>query len=57
MEQYQPWRRIYAIPQDAAVAPPYLPAPPGPEPVAYICSGASCSPPVTTLAALRKTLG
>ena len=56
-EQYQPWRRIYAIPQDAAVAPPYLPAPPGPEPVAYICSGASCSPPVTTLAALRKTLG
>ena len=53
---YKPWRQVYAIPGDSTVIPPYLPASPGPEPVAFICSGASCSLPIASLAELQRTL-
>ena len=54
---YRPWRRVYAIPADATVTPPYLPASSGPEPVAFICSGLSCSLPIRTIGELQKALG
>ncbi len=51
---YQPWRRIYAIPSDAQTLPPYLPTRNSSEPVAFVCSGLSCSLPITDIAALRE---
>ena len=50
---YQPWRRIYAIPTEAQTVPPYLPPHRHPNPAAFICSGQSCSLPITNLAELR----
>ena len=56
---YRPWRQVYLIPPDAEAIPGYLPAlPPGPsKPVAYVCTGASCSLPAESLADLQATLG
>ncbi len=51
---YQPWRQVYAIPSDAETIPPYLPPHTGPDPAAFICSGLSCSLPITSIAALRS---
>ena len=53
---YRPWRRIYAIPTDAETIPLYLPPQTGPEPVAFICSGFSCSLPITNIEDLRSAL-
>ena len=53
---YRPWRRIYAIPAGAEAVPPYLPPHTGPEPVAFVCSDASCSLPITSMEALRSAL-
>ena len=52
----RPWRQVYAIPAGATVIPPYLPASSAPEPVAFICSRASCSLPITSIAQLQSTL-
>ena len=52
----RPWRQVYAIPTGATVIPPYLPASSAPEPVAFICSHASCSLPITSIAQLQRTL-
>ena len=56
---YRPWRRVYAIPDDAEVVPPYLPESPGragEDPVAYVCSGSSCSLPMRSLEEVRRSL-
>ncbi len=53
---YRPWRRIYAIPADATLTPPYLPPWSGPEPAAFLCSGLSCSLPMRSLGELQKAL-
>ena len=53
---YRPWRKVYGIPDGAKVIPRYLPATPGPEPVAYICSGTSCSAPMDNLAEIERRL-
>ena len=54
---YRPWRRVYAIPGDASVTPPYLPPSSGSQPRAFICAGASCSLPITSIAELQRKLG
>ena len=56
---HRPWRQVYLIPPDAETIPGYLPTlPPGPpKPVAYVCSGASCSLPAESLADLQAALG
>ena len=59
-DQYRPWRKVYGIPVDDSddrVVPPYLPAAPGPGPVAFVCSGSSCSLPMDSLAELQRKLG
>jgi len=54
---YRPWRRLYAIPSNARVVPPYLPPAKGFQTVAYICSGTRCSLPIRTISELRRALG
>ena len=56
-DRYRPWRKVYGIPVDAGVVPPYLPATPGPGPVAFVCSGLSCSLPIDSLVELERRLG
>jgi hypothetical protein len=55
---YAPTRMIFAIPSDAAL-PPALAAKrpgPGPAPVAYLCSGMTCSAPLVNLAEISRSL-
>ncbi len=55
---YAPRRLVLAIPSDADRLPQALAErPPRSGPVAYLCSGASCSPPVEALADLETALG
>jgi uncharacterized protein len=58
---YKPWRHCYAIPYDAkGPLPSYLPklisAELQAKTVAYVCSGMTCSPPVTSLTDLVAEL-
>ncbi len=53
---YRPWRKVYGIPLDAEVVPPYLPANPGATPVAYVCSGSSCSLPIHSVEEVERSL-
>ena len=55
-DEYRPWRKVYGIPVSAKVIPPYLPATSGPEPVAYVCSGLSCSLPIHSLEEVQRRL-
>ena len=56
-EPYAPRRLVFAIPNGARGLPGALAErrPQG-RAVAYVCEGTRCSPPVTSLAALRETL-
>ena len=63
---FTPWRASFAIPNDIPSIPPpprppYLPritsAADRERPVAYVCTGTSCSLPLRDLDALRRTLG
>jgi uncharacterized protein len=54
---YAPTRMIIAIPSDAADLPPALAAKhAGPETVAYLCSGMTCSAPITSLHQLAREI-
>ena len=62
---YTPWRASFAIPNDVPTFPPPLRPPYLPRvtstaererPVAYVCSGMSCSLPIRDLAALKSAL-
>ena len=66
---YKPWRHSFAIPNDGRaipaqagppLAPPYLPhmmsAEDRARPIAYVCSGLSCSLPIKNVDALKKVL-
>ena len=66
---YKPWRHSFAIPNDGRaipaqagppLAPPYLPRMMSAEdrarPIAYVCSGLSCSLPIKNVDALKKAL-
>jgi uncharacterized protein YyaL (SSP411 family) len=59
-EGYHPWRSVYGIPYGARDLPPYLPklvsADLAGKPVAYRCSGFSCSLPEVSLDAFRASL-
>ena len=56
-DTYRPWRKVYGIPADAGVVPPYLPTTPGSSPVAFVCSGLSCSLPIDSVGELERRLG
>ena len=56
-DAYRPWRKVYGIPADAGAVPPWLPATSGPEPVAFACSGVSCSLPMDSITELKRALG
>jgi uncharacterized protein len=54
---YAPLRMIFAIPRDAADLPPALAAKSAmPDTVAYVCTGMTCSAPMTDLAAIAREL-
>jgi uncharacterized protein YyaL (SSP411 family) len=54
---YAPRRLVIAIPATAGELPPALAdKAPGPSVVAYVCRGTTCSPPVTALGALVRSL-
>ena len=62
---YKPWRRSFAIPNDVRtipppLAPPYLPrlmsAADRAQPIAYVCTGLSCSLPIKHVEGLKKAL-
>jgi hypothetical protein len=54
---YAPTRMIYAIPSDAAALPPALAAKAASQAtVAYLCTGTTCSAPMTNLAEVSRTL-
>ncbi len=58
---YQPWRQVYAIPDDSACRPPYLPklvsADLSGTVHAYRCEGFQCSLPIRSLEELGAALG
>ena len=54
--RYRPWRKIYGIPDNAKDIPSYLPAVEGPAPVAFVCSGLSCSLPIDSVDELKRRL-
>ncbi len=59
---YKPWRLSFVIPYDTnGPVPAYLPklvsAEARTQPVAYVCKGLSCSPPVKSLDELKLALG
>jgi hypothetical protein len=54
---YAPRRMVLAVPNDLKDLPAALAdKPPHPQAVAYVCSGSTCGPPVTTLAQLIVSL-
>ena len=54
--RYRPWRKVYGIPVTAKDIPSYLPAVEGPAPVAFVCSGLSCSLPIDSVDELKRRL-
>ncbi len=54
--RYRPWRKVYGIPVNAKDIPSYLPAVEGPAPVAFVCSGLSCSLPIDSVDELKRRL-
>jgi uncharacterized protein len=55
---YAPSRMIFAIPSDAAELPPALSdKSAGPQTVAYLCTGATCSAPLASLPDVARALG
>ena len=53
---YAPRRMIFAIPDDAELPPGMAEKKPGAGPVAYLCTGSTCSAPITQLAHLVREL-
>jgi uncharacterized protein YyaL (SSP411 family) len=53
---YAPTRMIYAIPDDAQLPPALAAKRPGETTVAYLCTGMTCSAPLTNLEEVTRTL-